>query len=51
MSGLVSYHAGLATAAEFLAGEPRGQGTDVRLDVALVDASGRVRIVENVVFD
>jgi putative endonuclease len=40
-----------ATASEFLAGEPKGQGTDVRLDLALVDAVGRVRIVENVVFD
>jgi putative endonuclease len=36
-----------ATASEFLAGEPRGQDTDVRFDVALVDDAGRVRIVEN----
>lgn len=40
-----------ATAAEFLAGEPRGQLTEARLDLALVDGLGRIRIVENVVFD
>jgi putative endonuclease len=34
-------------AAEFLAGEPRGQLTDMRLDVALVDGSGRLEIMEN----
>lgn len=32
---------------EFLAGEPAGQLTEVRLDVALVDGAGRMQIVEN----
>lgn len=36
-----------ASASEFLAGEPRGQDTDVRFDVALVDSIGRIDIVEN----
>ena len=36
-----------ATAAEFLAGEPRGQDTDVRFDVAMVDAGGCIEILEN----
>lgn len=34
-------------AQEFLEGEPRGQLTDMRFDVALVDGTGRVRIIEN----
>ncbi|MEY4697019.1 MAG: hypothetical protein RIT14_1447 [Pseudomonadota bacterium] len=34
-------------ASEFLAGEPRGQLTEVRFDLALVDAAGRIEIVEN----
>lgn len=34
-------------ASEFLAGEPGGQLTDVRFDVALVDAAGRIEILEN----
>jgi len=34
-------------AAEFLAGEPKGQLTDVRFDVALVDAKGRIEVLEN----
>ena len=34
-------------AAEFVAGEPRGQLTDLRLDVALVDGMGRMEIHEN----
>ncbi|GGD44972.1 YraN family protein [Sinisalibacter lacisalsi] len=33
---------------EFVAAEPRGQLTDVRFDLALVDAAGRVQILENV---
>lgn len=37
------YNAG----SEFLAGEPRGQMTDVRIDVALVDAQGRIELLEN----
>lgn len=36
------------TAAEFLGGEPRGQATDVRFDVALVDQYGRIEVRENV---
>jgi putative endonuclease len=35
------------TASEFAATEPRGQLTDLRLDVALVDGTGRVEIHEN----
>jgi len=35
-------------AAEFLGGEPRGQATDVRFDVALVDQFGRIELRENV---
>ena len=34
-------------ASEFLAGEPGGQLTDVRFDVALVDGAGRIEILEN----
>lgn len=33
--------------AQFIAGEPRGQLTEVRFDLALVDAVGRVEILEN----
>lgn len=36
-----------ASASEFLAGEPAGQLTDVRFDVALVDGQGRIEIIEN----
>ena len=36
-----------ASAAEFLGGEPGGQNTDCRFDVALVDAQGRIEIVPN----
>lgn len=32
---------------EFLANEPRGALTDVRIDVALVDAMGRIEILKN----
>ena len=32
---------------EFLATQPRGQLTDVRFDLALVDATGRVDVIEN----
>jgi len=35
-------------ASEFLGGEPRGQATDVRFDVALVDCHGRIDLRENV---
>ena len=36
-----------AAASEFLAGEPAGQLTDVRFDLALVDAAGRIEVLEN----
>jgi putative endonuclease len=35
------------SAALFLEGEPRGQLTPMRFDVALVDAMGRIDIIEN----
>jgi putative endonuclease len=34
-------------AEEFLGGEPAGGLTEVRFDVALVDGSGRIEIIEN----
>lgn len=36
-----------SAASEFLAGEPRGQLTEVRIDLALVDGRGRIEIIEN----
>lgn len=33
--------------AEFLEGEPKGQFTEVRFDLALVDGAGRMEILEN----
>lgn len=36
-----------SSAAQFLEGEPRGQLTPARFDVALVDDSGRFEIIEN----
>lgn len=36
-----------ASAAEFLAGEPDGQATESRFDVALVDSYGRIEVLEN----
>ncbi|MEO1641016.1 MAG: YraN family protein [Pseudomonadota bacterium] len=36
-----------ASASEFLAGEPRGQLTDVRFDLALVNGNGGMRVIEN----
>ena len=36
-----------ASASEFLAGEPKGQLTDVRFDLAMVNAVGRIEIIEN----
>ncbi len=36
-----------AAASEFIAHEPMGQLTPMRFDVALVDAAGRIEIVEN----
>ena len=39
----------IARSAEaFLGGEPRGTDTPARIDVALVDGSGRLEILENV---
>jgi putative endonuclease len=35
------------TVEEFLGGEPRGLLTDVRIDLALVDGSGRIEVIEN----
>jgi putative endonuclease len=37
----------MATASEFVGGEPAGQLTDMRFDVALVDGQGRIEIIEN----
>ena len=34
-------------ASEFLAGEPKGQMTEVRLDVARVDGAGRVKVIRD----
>lgn len=36
-----------ATAGEFLAGEPKGQLTDVRFDLAMVNAAGAIQVIEN----
>ena len=36
-----------SAASEFLAGEPGGQDTEVRFDVALVDGRGQIDIIEN----
>lgn len=37
----------VAAGSEFLAGEPLGQLTDVRFDLALVNGQGQVRVIEN----
>ena len=37
----------MATASEFVGGEPLGQNTEIRFDVALVDEMGRIEIIEN----
>ncbi|PYE84791.1 putative endonuclease [Pseudoroseicyclus aestuarii] len=36
-----------ASASEFIGGEPAGQLTEMRFDLALVDGQGAVRIIEN----
>ena len=36
-----------ASAESFLAGEPAGLDTDMRIDVALMDGAGAIEIVEN----
>lgn len=35
------------TASSFLSGEPEGQDTPARFDVALVDGQGRIEVLEN----
>ena len=37
----------VASAGEFLANEPRGQLTDVRFDLAVVDGCGALKVIEN----
>lgn len=37
----------VASASEFLAGEPRGQLTDVRFDLAMVNGMGGLKVIEN----
>lgn len=37
----------VAAGGEFLSGEPKGQLTDVRFDLAMVDGRGHVQIMEN----
>jgi putative endonuclease len=37
----------IGSAEEFLANEPNGSLTNVRFDVALVDQTGQLRILEN----
>ncbi|MCW3782668.1 YraN family protein [Defluviimonas salinarum] len=37
------------TASEFLEGEPAGQDSEVRFDVALVDGQGRIELVRNAI--
>lgn len=37
----------VASAGEFLANEPRGQLTDVRFDLAVVDGHGALKVIEN----
>ncbi|MCB6179009.1 YraN family protein [Rhodobacter sp. Har01] len=39
------------TVADFIDGEPLGQQTDVRIDLALVDRGGRIEITENLWLD
>jgi putative endonuclease len=36
-----------STVEEFVAGEPKGLLTDVRIDLALVDGHGRIDVIEN----
>ncbi len=37
----------VGAASEFVAGEPNGQLTDMRFDLALVNGQGQVQIIEN----
>jgi putative endonuclease len=36
-----------ASAGEFLAGEPKGQLTNVRFDLAIVNGSGAIQVIES----
>lgn len=38
-----------SAASEFVADEPEGQNTEMRFDVALVDGTGRIDIIENAI--
>lgn len=38
-------------ASEFVAGEPRGQLTQMRFDLATVDQAGTVEVIENILMD
>ena len=40
-----------AAASEYVAGEPRGQSTEIRFDLATVDQAGTVRVIENISLD
>lgn len=37
----------MESAAEFCEGQPRGSLSDMRFDLALVDGTGRVKVIEN----
>lgn len=39
----------LSASAEYLGGEPRGELTPMRIDLALVDGTGAVRVIENAI--
>lgn len=41
----------LRSASVFLGGEPKGQLTEMRIDVALVDRYGRIEILENAIWE
>lgn len=41
-------HRVFQTAIEFVAGQPLGLNTDMRVDLALVDQSGHVKVIENI---
>lgn len=40
----------MQAAAEFLSTQPRGSLTDVRFDVALVNARGEIKVIENALY-
>lgn len=39
-----------SSAALFLESQPKGQNTNARFDVALVDATGKIAVLENAIF-